>query len=183
MRFLLVFFFLLVQLPFSSSHSFAGNLDSREYALKAGFIFNFTKFIQWPEAVGREINSSGFKFCLAGENPFENVLDAIAEKLKEENRNLVVIPRVSFEVMPHCHILFVSHSEHANVNHILLQVRKYPVLVIGDTPGFAEECVNINFFIQKNQLRFEINREALESGGLVVSSELLNLARIVTGRK
>jgi len=168
---------------FGLPRSFAASLDSREYVLKAGYIYNFTKFIKWPEEANREIENGGLNFCLMGEDPFGKILDKIAKILKKKNRALLVTPQVSLEEMPECHILFVNESEKSNVNQILLRVREYPVLVIGDTPGFAEKGVGINFFLQNNKLRFEINREALKKSGLVVSSELLNLARIVTGRK
>ena len=118
-----------------------------------------------------------------GEDPFGNILDRLAKKLKKKNRPLVVTPQVSIVDMPQCHVLFVSQSEKSNVNQILLRAREYPVLVIGDTPGFAEKGISINFYLEKNKIRFEINREALKRAGLVVSSELLNLARIVSGRK
>jgi len=164
-------------------NSFAASPDSREYVLKAGYIYNFTKFIRWPEEATREINNKGLNFCLVGEDPFGNILDKFAKKLKLKNRKLVVTKPVFIAEMRQCHILFVSRSEKSNVNQILLRVREYPVLVIGDTPGFAEKGVGINFFLQRNKIRFEINREALKRAGLVVSSELLNLAKIVTGRK
>lgn len=168
---------------FGLEPSFAASPDPREYILKAGYIYNFTKFIKWPEGADREITNRGLNFCLVGEDPFGNILDKFAKKLKKKNRDLRIIPQASIKEMPQCHILFVSQSEKSNLNQILPRVREYPVLVIGDTPGFAQKGVGINFFLQKNKIRFEVNREALERAGLVVSSELLNLARIVLGRK
>lgn len=168
---------------FTPSYLFAASQVSREYVLKAGYIYSFTKFIKWPEKASREIENNGLNFCVVGEDPFGNMLGKIAKKLKKKNKILLITPKVSIEKMPQCHILFVSQSENSKVNQILLRVRNYPVLVIGDTPGFGKKGIGINFFLQKNKIRFEINREALEGAGLVVSSELLNLARIVKGRK
>jgi len=128
-----------------------------------------------------KIEEGGLNFCLAGEDPFGKILDKLAKKLKKKNRDLLVTTPVSTEEMRQCHILFVSQSEKIKINQILQRVRGYPVLVIGDTPGLAKKGVGINFFLQKNKIRFEINREALKKAGLVVSSELLNLARIVSG--
>ena len=180
-------YFLIALLIFSPcfglSPAFAASPDSREYVLKAGYIYNFTKFIKWPEEASRGIENGGLNFCIAGEDPFGNILGSFAKKLKKKNGTLIITPRVSFKDMRQCHILFVSGSEKSNVNQILLRVREYPVLVIGDTPSFAEKGVGINFFLEKNKIRFEMNREALKRAGLVVSSELLNLARIVSGRK
>ena len=168
---------------FGLPHSLAASLDSREYVLKAGYIYNFTKFIKWPKEANQEIKNGVLNFCLVGEDPFGKILDRLAKKLKKKNRDLLVTTPVFIEEMRQCHILFVSQSEKSEVNSILQRVREYPVLVIGDTPGFAEKGVGINFFLQKNKIRFEINQEALKRAGLVVSSELLNLARIVSGRK
>ena len=168
---------------FVPSHSFAASLDSREYVLKAGYIFNFTKFIKWPETTAREIDDKGWNFCLVGQDPFGTILSKFAENLKKKKVKMGVTTPVSSEEMRQCHILFLSQSEKTKVHQTLLPVREYPVLVIGDTPGFAEKGISINFFLQKNKIRFEVNREALNRAGLVVSSELLDLARIVSGRK
>ncbi|GJL78061.1 MAG: hypothetical protein NPINA01_10500 [Nitrospinaceae bacterium] len=178
-------YFLITLLIFpnliGASQSSAVSPDSREYVLKAGYIYNFTKFIKWPEKANLAIENRGLNFCLAGEDPFGNLLDKFRTKLKKKNRNLVLKPQVTIEEMPQCHILFVSQSEKSRVSQILQRVRGYPVLVIGDTPGFGVKGVGINFYIQGNKIRFEINREALERSGLVASSELLSLAKIVIG--
>jgi hypothetical protein len=181
-RYFLIALFILTHL-FGLPNSFAASPDSREYILKAGYIYNFTKFIKWPEEADREIKNRKLNFCLAGKDPFGNILDQLAKNLKKKNRDLVVTRPVVIAEMRQCHILFVSQSEKSNITQVLQRVREYPVLVIGDTPGFAEKGVSINFFLQKNQIRFEINREALERAGLTVSSELLNLARIIFGRE
>lgn len=165
------------------SPSFAAGPDSREYVLKAGYIYHFTKFIKWSNKAKFEIENKGLRFCLVGEDPFESILNKFSKKLKRRNKKLLIVPKVSVEEMPQCHILYVSPSVKSNVDQILQRVKEHPVLVIGDTPGFAQKGVGINFFLQKNKIRFEINREALRRAGLVVSSELLNLGRIIPGRK
>lgn len=177
-----IVFFISI-LWFGPAPSVAANPDSREYVLKAGYIYNFTKFIKWPKKASDAIENGGLSFCLAGEDPFGTVLDKFSRKLKKKNKHLVIKKQVSIEEMPQCHILYVSPSEKSNVDQILRRVKNYPVLVIGDTPGFAEKGVGINFFLQQNKIRFEINREALKRAGLVVSSELLHLGRIVPGRE
>lgn len=168
---------------FIPSYLFAASQDSREYVLKAGYIYNFTKFIKWPERAIQEIENKGLNFCVVGKDPFGNILAKFAKNLQKNNKNLLITLQVSNEKMHQCHILFVSQSEKSKINQFLQRVREYPVLVIGDTPGFGKKGIGINFFLQKNKIRFEINREALERAGLVASSELLNLARIVKGRE
>ncbi len=174
--------FLIPPPIFGVSHSSVADQESHEYVLKAGFIYNFTKFIQWPGKANQEINQKGMILCLAGEDPFGEVLEQLAQKLRLKSKDLVVRPRVALEEMSGCHILFVGPSEQYRLGQILDRVKNYPVLVIGDTPGYAKKGVGINFVVRKNKIRFEINREAVEQAGLRVSAELLNLATIVQGR-
>ena len=155
--------------------------DSREYAIKASYIYNFTRFIHWPEEVDRKINDSGLTFCVAGENPFGKLLAKLEQKYQAKGKKILIKYRVSSKEMPECQVLFIDRSENKNLEHILAQVKGYPVLVVSDTPRFAERGVGINLFLRGNKIRFEINKQAIDRSGLRVSSELLNLAKIVKG--
>lgn len=165
-----------------TSNTLAQTQESREYTLKAGFIYHFTKFIQWPVLIKREIENDGLNFCLVGQDPFGNILVQLEQKLKRNGKGLLIKRQVSVDEMPKCHILFVGQLENIQLNQILSRVHKSPVLVIGDSPGYAHRGVGINFIIKNNKIRFEINREAIEQTGLRVSSELLNIATIVQGK-
>ncbi len=174
---------LLVQVSFFNPAAGTTHAETREYVLKAGFIYNFTKFIDWPIVTQAEIETSGYRFCVAGKNPFGAILERLAEKFKSKNQELIVRRDVSVAEVSRCHILFIANTEQSRVDAYLARVDGNPVLVVGDTPGFAEKGVGINFYIRENKIRFEINRDAVEGAGLQVSSELLNLAKIVSGRK
>lgn len=167
----------------NDSIALAESQDPREYAIKAGYIYNFTKFIHWPEEVHRKINDSGLTFCVAGENPFGDLLGRLKEKLQAKGKKLLFKYRVSSKEISECQVLFIDRSENERLEHILTQVENYPVLVISDTPRFAERGVGINLFTQGNKIRFEINIKAIGRSGLRVSSDLLNLAKIVEGGK
>ncbi len=175
--------FLAIPILFAFPKSYAAEAESREYVLKAGFIYNFTKFIDWPRKTKADIKAEGYRFCVVGRDPFGEILDRLAEKLKRKNKALIIQPQVSLEEVSRCHILFIGKSEKSRVDQILAWVDGLPVLVVGDTPGYAQKGVGINFFILGNKIRFEINRNAVEKAGLQVSSELLNLAKIVSGRE
>lgn len=166
----------------NNSIALAESQDTREYALKAGYIYNLTTFIHWPKEVNRQINDSGLTFCVAGENPFGTILGLLKEKLQAKGKKILIKYRVSSKEMPECHVLFINRSENKYLEQILTQVEGYPVLVVSDTPRFAERGVGINLYIQGNRVRFEINVEAIDRSGLRVSSGLLNLAKIVSGR-
>jgi len=155
--------------------------DPREYAIKASYIYNFTKFIHWPEEVDRKINDSGLTICVAGENPFGKLLVKLEKKYRAKGKKILIKYRVSSKEMPECQVLFIDRSKNKHLEHILAQVKDYPVLVVSDTPRFAERGVGINLFLRGNKIRFEINKQAIDRSGLRVSSELLNLAKIVKG--
>lgn len=176
-------FFLLILVPFNPPNTLSAQEEAPEYIIKAGYIYNFTKFVLWPEKVKREIDNSGMRLCLVGEDPFGNILDRVANRFKRKNKDLAVKREVALGEIPHCHILFVSPSEKHNINKILLSAKGFPVLVIGDSPGFGQLGVGINFFNQSNNVRFEINPEALNKAGLWVDSALLEIARIVGNRE
>lgn len=165
---------------FYTSPAFSGNEKAyeREYIVKAGFIYNFTKFIKWPEEALHSEDSEFF-IGVMGSDPFGNILDTIAAKKKIQGRNLVIKRFSSLDEIETCHILFVSSSEKDHLEEVLSKLRGSQVLIVGDTPGFAKRGVGINFYIKKNKVRIEFNKRALEKSGLKVSSQLLNIGRII----
>lgn len=151
-----------------------------EYDLKAAFLYNFTKFVEWPADAFHDDRSS-LRLCVLGEDPFGESLRAMA---KEEvaGRKLMVLSVAAMNDPAGCQILFVSRSERRRMPRILAAVREAPVLTVGDTAGFLEQGGIINFILQGSRVRFEINQESAERVGLRVSSKLLRLAtRVVSG--
>ncbi len=107
-------------------------------------------------------------------------MDILFAEKKEINGKKLVIKRFSsLEEMKESHILFVSISMKDHFEEILKKVKGLPVLVVGDTPGFAQRGACINFFMQKDQIRFEFNIYALKTGRFEVDSLLLDVGRIV----
>ncbi len=164
---------------FQPPKAFAAEPESREYIIKAGFIYNFTKFVQWPEKINSQFEKNGINLCVAGKDPFGQILDNLAEKLLQRGKVLNIKRGISLSKISQCALLFISQSEKTRLRKIVTHAKAFPVLLIGETPGYAESGVGINFFIQENQIRFEINIKAAELSGLKISSELLSLARIV----
>jgi hypothetical protein len=171
---------LLLMTLVSSAH--AQSETSREYTIKAGFIYNFTKFIQWPEPVEASMKNQGLQFCIAGKDRFGGALDGFSQALKENNMNLVVKKRVSPKSSTACHILFIDWSARGQLEEYLNHTKGKPTLVISDIPGFAERGVGINFMIRGNKTHFEINPVAVQQAGIKISSELLKLG-ILVGRE
>jgi len=155
--------------------------DSSEYLIKAGFIFNFAKFVEWPTSAFAQPDSP-IVIGILGTDPFGTIIDQIVQDKKIGARGFVV-KRLKWgsEVkdLRDCKILFVSASEKAHMDELLQMVKGLPVLTVGETPGFAERGGVIRFVLEDNRVRFEVNVEAAHQAELTISSRLLTLARII----
>ena len=155
--------------------------DSSEYLIKAGFIYNFAKLVQWPTIAFTQADSP-IVIGILGDDPFGATLDRIVADKKINGRGLVV-RRLKwgrdFKDVKDCNILFVSSSEKEHIDSVVEMMRQLPVLTIGDVPGFARRGGIMNFTLEDNKVRFEVNVEAAKHADLTISSRLLTLARIV----
>ena len=150
---------------------------SREYLIKAAFLYNFAKFTEWP--AGSFLDSDApLDVCVFGEDPFGGALESIAGKTIRGRR--VAVHRVaSIEAGAACHLLFISASEATRLAGILEALRGRPVLTIAEMPGFARSGGIINLKTNPDdRIRFEINASIAKRAGLRLSSKLLNLAEI-----
>jgi hypothetical protein len=156
-----------------------------EYEVKAAFIYNFAKYVRWPEASTSETRKP-FVIGVIGRDPFGQALDDAVRGQSLEGRAVVVRRLSKVEEVADCDILFISSSEKNNLQRIFQALREAPVLTIGDMDRFAERGGIINLTTEEKRVRFEINVEAAERAGLKPGSQLLRLARIVgdsrTGR-
>jgi len=155
--------------------------DSSEYLIKAGFIYNFAKLVEWPTASFAQPDSP-IVIGILGEDPFGATLDRIVADKKINGRGFAV-KRVKwsrdFKDLRDCNILFVSSSEKEHIESVIDAMKGLPILTIGDAPGFAKRGGIINFMLEDNKVRFEVNVEAANHADLTISSRLLTLARIV----
>jgi hypothetical protein len=155
--------------------------DSSEYLIKAGFIFNFAKFVEWPPVAFAQTDTP-IVIGILGTDPFGPILDQIVRDKKIGNRGLIV-KRLNWnrdsKDLKDCNILFVSASEKAHIDDVLQIVKSLPILTVGETPGFAERGGIIRFTVEDNRVRFEVNVDAAHLAQLTISSRLLTLARII----
>jgi len=148
-----------------------------EYEVKAAFIHNIAKFVEWPAATR---TAGPLKLCILGQSPFGSALDALQGK-SIGNKVWEVLPAKPNTNLRECGVLFIAASESDNLSQILERLQGSPVLTMGDTVGYAGEGVMVNFYLEQDKVRFEINNDAAGRAGLRVSSQLLKLARIVAG--
>ncbi len=165
----------------STADAQAGDADSSEYLIKAGFIYNFAKFVEWPSAAFSQPDSP-IVIGVLGADPFGNFLDRIVEDKKIGARGFVVRRYKwgkELKDLKDCKILFISASEKTHIDEILLSVKGLPILTVGETPGFAERGGVIRFTLEDNRVRFEVNVDAAHQADLNISSRLLTLAKII----
>ena len=159
--------------------SFAGaeRPSSSEYEVKAAFIYNFAKFVEWPHADGAP--SRPFVVVVLGTDPFGPVLDD-ALRGKTVGGSEIVIRRVArVEDVGRCEILYISNSERKHLSPILKHVGSEAILTVGDNVDFASLGGIIGFRLQGERIRLDISVSAAERAGLRISSQLLRVARLV----
>lgn len=149
----------------------------REYQIKAAFLYNFLKFVDWPSQALPE-TSDAITICVFGDDPFGEALDFIKDKMVRGRRLAIrrLGPVTNLEA---CHVLFIGASEEARVPQVMQSLRGSSVLTVGEMERFAEAGGIINFVLEKNKVRFEINLNSAERAGLKLSSQLLSLAKVV----
>jgi uncharacterized protein DUF4154 len=155
--------------------------DSPEYLIKAGFIYNFAKFVEWPAAAFAQPDSP-IVIGILGIDPFGTLIDEIVKNKKIGARGFVV-KRLKWgtdlKELKECKILFVGDSENAHVDELVQILKTLPILTVGETPGFAQRGGVIRFVLEDNRVRFEVNVDAAHQADLTISSRLLTLARII----
>jgi hypothetical protein len=144
-----------------------------EYDVKAAFLYNFTKFVEWPPSALQE--RGDFQLCVLGEDPFGRSLEVVADE-KVAGRRISLLRTPKLAEPEGCQILFISRSERHRMPEVLRELRDTPVLTVADTDGFLGHGGIINFILEGSKVRFEINQEAAERAGIKISSKLLRLA-------
>ena len=155
---------------------------SREYQVKAAFLFNFAQFVEWPPQSFTD-NVSPLVIGIYGTDPFGSFLDDTVRGEVIRGRRIQIKRCDKLADVKSCHILFVGQSEAGNPDHIFVATKGKPVLTVSDIPGSRQSGVIIWFTTEQNRIRFHINNEAAREAGLSVSSKLLRAAQDSSGEK
>jgi hypothetical protein len=155
-----------------------GQQKPTDYQVKAAYLYNFGRFVEWP-ARAAATKGDSFTVCVLGEDPFGPALDATLAGETIDGKN-VIAKRISTpEESSNCQILFVSSAEDGRVNKIIGALDKKAVLTVSDMPRFSQHGGMIQFLLEGNKVRFEVNLTAAQRAGLTLSSELLKIATTV----
>ena len=161
----------------SSVHLSAQSSVSREYQIKAAFLFNFTQFVDWPASSFATVDAP-MVIAVLGENPFDAYLTETVSGEKVNGHPVVIQHYDHIEEIKICHILFIGLADPKKLEQAISALKERSILTISDQPDFLTMGGMIKFFPKNNNIRFEINLEATKSANLVLSSKLLRLAEI-----
>jgi len=153
----------------------SGAAVPREYQIKAAFLYNFTKFVEWP--AGRFASpDSPIVIGILLDNPFGDALEAIVKNRKVNNRPIDVRIVTTAAEATAAHILFAGAGQDTRMAAMIDTLRKGSVLTVGESPAFAAYGGVIDFVVEGDKVRFAINRESGQRAGLKISAQLLKLA-------
>ena len=175
----------------------ADSASSREYQIKAAFLYNFLNFVDWPKERIADSNEP-ITIGIIGKDPFGDAFQPVRNK-KVRNKKIIIerfkgleelkkagekekteMHRI-IEALRKCHLLFICSSEEKELKEIINLVKGHNVLMVGDMKGFLESGGIINFLMEEKKVRFEINVAAVKRAELQIRSQLLRLAkRVIT---
>jgi YfiR/HmsC-like len=146
-----------------------------EFQVKAAYLYNFGRFVQWPDESGADRNES-FEICVLGTDPFGQALDATLAGGTIGGKSVAAKRITKPQDVDSCRILFISSSEESHLKEDLAALDKTRVLTVSDIPRFSERGGMIGFILDGNRVRFDVNLDSAQGAGLTLSSELLKVA-------
>lgn len=160
----------------------AQKFSSREYNIKAIFLYNFTQFVEWPpNALGNV--ESPFVIGILGDDPFRTFIDQTVAGEKVKGHAIEIQRFNDVKDIKNCHILYISAKEATRLNEVLSAIPNKNVLTVSDIPNFARTGGIIHFINLNNKIGLQINASAAKAAELNISSKLLRVAEIVDKSK
>ena len=157
----------------------AQHAATAEDDIKATFLFNFTKFVEWPPGE----RAGTFRICTVADPPFNAALDRTLAGELAAGRPIVRTTPATPDAARACEMLFLGRMDAARAERWVAAVRGAPVLVVGETPAAWDRGAQITFVVDDNRVRFDVNLDAAARAGLTISSKLLRVARVVNARR
>lgn len=149
-----------------------GQLSADEYSIKAAFLYNLAKFVDWPPGKFGA-HDSPLIIGVVGEAGFERTRAVVKDKLIERHK-VVVRLVASNEEVKDCHILFVTRSTKQNISEMVIAAHNAAVLTVGETDQFLDSGGMIRFYAESENLRLEINDDAVHRAGLSIKANALS---------
>lgn len=148
---------------------------SQDYRIHSVFIYNFTKYIQWPSSA----QSGDFVIGVLGNSPMVQSLEKLASERKIGNRSMVIKKFNSVDQVSQCHMLFIPESNSNDLEAALAKIGGQSTLIMTERQGLGSRGSGINFIVVDGKQKFELNKAATEKAQLKVSNELTSLAIVI----
>ncbi len=155
---------------------------SKEYQVKAVFLFNFAQFVEWPPAAFADSNSP-LVIGVLGDDPFGAYLDETVRAERVANRVMQVQRYHRVDEITTCHVLFISQSEESRLEQTLATLRGRTILIVSDSDDFLQRGGMIQLATSEGKIRLRINVNAARTANLTISSKLLRSAELVPGSR
>lgn len=149
-----------------------------EYEIKAAFLLNFARFVDWPAAAFPN-SEAPLTVCVLGQDPFGPLLEGAMRDKTANSRRLAIKRFHSIQELESCHILFVSASERNNLHQVWKAIAGANVLTVSDMERFAHLGGVINLVLERKKIGIEINESAAQKARLKISAKLMKVARLV----
>ena len=155
---------------------FIGNpAQGQNEKFKALFIYNFTKYIDWPS----DYLNNDFVIGVYGSSPILTDLELIASKRKVGVQTIIVQQFNSVNDIGKCHVLYIPPNKSSSLADVIAKIGNEPTLIISDAPGLAHKGASINYVLRGTQQDFEINKRKIEASHLKINSALLSLGTVI----
>jgi len=164
--------------PHTPSGAAALNEEEVEYPAKLAFLFNFTKFIEWPPGSYRS-PSAPLVICIAGHDPFSLVTENELRTRTVSGHPIEIRTLRPTDTLSGCSMVFIPVTDRDHADNILRALSGSSTLTVGEIEGFATRGGILNLTVKRSRLHFEINQRAAERAGFKIRSKLLSLADIV----
>ena len=157
--------------------------STREYQVKAVFLFNFTQFVEWPAAAFSS-EQAPLVIGILGKDPFGSFLDETVSGEKINNHPIIIQRYSNIAEIKECHILFLNPESTSTLTELLVKLQGKPVLTVSDNSSFIKAGGMIRFIVNRDsKIEIQINPEPAKAEGLVISSKLLRTSEIITPKK
>jgi len=176
----LAYLLILLSAPLSAVEAGADAQTGRPnaYQVQAAYLYNFGKFIKWPDKVPAD-QSGTFAICVLGQDPFGALLESALAGQMVNGKPVAVKRLARVQDAAACHILSLSMAQQHDLKGTLAAIDDSSVLTVSDMPDFSKRGGMIQFILEGDRVRFEINLESAEKSHLIFPSELLKVAAAV----
>lgn len=152
----------------------AGELETK---IKTAYIYNFTKFIDWPADEGKSA-ADPFSICVIGSDPIRTTLGELTNR-EAKGRPIRIVRIKELSALSSCHLLYISRSEESQLALILQRLQGTQVVTVSDIHQFTQRGGMISFVTDKDRVRVHINQRTAREVGVKLSAKLLEIARVV----